>query len=171
MANKLALISTVTLGSDNTQIELTNIPQTYQTIIIRGQIRLTQASTVDSTMRILVNNNAASTYTTGELIHRSSLSLNYNALSTSGRNEYIVGSTANTGANTIFEYRIEDYTGSQDKRVDGWSSSMATSTVGVWTHQTTRTSFSSAVSQIRFFVTTGNIVANSKLWLFGIPAS
>lgn len=170
MAN-LALISTTTLGSDNTQIEFTGIPQTYQTLVVRGQIRTTQATQVDATIRILLNNNSASTYTTGEMIHRTSVGLNYNALTTSGRNEYMVGSTANTGASSIFEYRIEDYTGSQDKRIDGWSAAMATGVAGVWTHATTRTSFSASISQIRFFVTTGNIVANSKLWLFGIPAS
>lgn len=170
MAN-LQLISTTTLSSNSASIEFTDIPQTYQTLLVRGQIRTTEATIVDAQSRIRLNNNSANTYTSAELIHKTQLSLNYNSLSSSGRNEYVVGSNANTGANCIFEFRIEDYTGSQDKRVDGWTSSVATSSNGVWSQQTHRTSFSSATTQITFFVLSGNILANSKLWLFGIPAS
>jgi hypothetical protein len=168
---KLALISTATLSSATTLIQIQNIPQTYQTLVMRGLIRTDQASTVDAVMRFQLNNNGASTYTTAEIIGQGSLGYNYNSLSTSGRNEYIVGSSANTSAHTIFEYRIEDYTGSQDKRIAGWSVSVASGSAGNMTHSITRTSFSAATTEMSFFVLTGNIVANSKLWLFGLPAS
>lgn len=172
MPNALTLIRYEKLGGDSATWNFTSIPTTYQTLIIRGQVRLTTADATQASLRFRLNNNTATTYNTSDLILQGgSMSQNYNSHQNFGRLEYINGSIATAQYASIFEMRIEDYGGSSDKRVNGWIQTYNTSDPGYHVFSVTRTSFSSAISEINFFNAAANIAANSQIWLFGLPES
>jgi hypothetical protein len=167
MANTFELITTTTLGSDNTAISLTSIPSTYDDL----RIILRLKSTTGNSWAFLSVN--GSTTITRNFVENSS-----GAVASGQRTD---GGNAAQEASTTMDAALWAYT---DMYVTGYKTTNAQKSmyvntasdgnstsgyVNAWgglTYQAT-----TAITTMVWTAFTGNIKAGSKIWLFGIKNS
>ena len=165
MANTYTLISSITLGSAAATMEFTSIPATYTDLIVKLSTQGTAA-----TPRIRFNNSTSAIYRES-LLYGQGTSVASASATTDTWFEWIAlsnyGGASNFFANS--EFYIPNYAGSNNKSVSADSVQEVNATTGqnlyldagLW-------SSSAAITSIQFFASSGNFVAHSTAYLYGI---
>lgn len=166
----MVFIDSVTVGSGGAaSIEFTNIPQTYDDLVLLCSFRVERSTTAST---VVMNfNNSSSNYSGRTLVgDGSTASSGLNGVTTDIRNITVNAntSTANTFANTMFY--IPNYKGSTAKSVsidsvmeNNATTSFQNLTAALWND-------TSAITSIKFAETNGpsDIAQHSTAYLYGV---
>jgi hypothetical protein len=158
-----------TLLSNNTSIEISGIPATFDDLVVFGSLRATASNTM-LVQNIKLNNNL-SNYNRSEMYAQDSAFGVESNVTTSlertiGR---IPGSIASANTFNSFEMFIPKYSGSQNKIIHIRLSTSNNSSAA-WDEWFTILHWddTSAISTIAFETSTGNIASGSTLSVYGV---
>ena len=165
MANTYQLISSITLGSAAATMEFTSIPATYTDLIVKLSTQGTAA-----TPRVRFNNVTSAIYSEKLLYGQGGTAAS--AIATTDTWFEWIALSNYGGASDFFansEFYIPNYAGSNNKSVSADSVQEVNATTGnnlyldagLW-------SSSAAITSIQFFASSGNFVAHSTAYLYGI---
>jgi len=160
------LIASVTVGAGGASaIEFTNIPQSYNDLVVRLSARGTNAAVVIAPVLYFNNDTAAGSFT--------SLIGNGSTASSNRATGYIdsgVISSGNATSNTFgnFELYIPNYTGNTNKPVNSSSVAENNATEGYVNARALLWSNTAAITAIKFTLGAGNYAQYSTANLYGI---
>jgi hypothetical protein len=163
MATTYELIAKNVLGSDTATITISNIPATYDDLLILASVRSTRSG--DDNYALTVTN--ATAYSLRNLIGTGSSALSQ---SLTGNIRLPVGDatwTSDTFSN--FEYYIPNYTSTSSKSVSVTGVAENNSTVAYCVAVAGLVTMTSAITEVSFASTNSvNTAAGSSFYLYGI---
>ena len=166
----MTLIQTQTLGSDNSTIQLTSIPQTFTDLLVLLSPRSSQASSSGETVNMTCNSDGiGSGLYTSRFVWRnlsSQFRSSFTSVATMQASAPAASATANSFGN--ISIYLPDYSGSNVKlgsveSVGGNNASATALTCTVLRYNST-----AAISSITFTLSNGNFVTNSSVSIYGI---
>jgi hypothetical protein len=170
MATTYTLISSVTVGSGGAaNIEFTSIPATYTDLVVSYSARCDLAGFVGANIRLQFNSDTGSNYSYRRLYADGSNAYSDNATSQTSLICGVVNAATSTSStfNNGLLY-IPNYAGSNQKTVSSDSVQETNGTegyqyliAGLW-NQT------NAITSIKLFVTSQNLLQYSTAYLYGI---
>lgn len=171
MSTTMRLIAKVSLGSDASSIEFTNIPGTYTDLLIVGSLRLGRSAT-SSTVYMQVNGDTGTTkYSSRRLYGNTDSGVGSDSFS--GNNKALVCGdvTANTATSSTFgslEVYLPNYAGSTNKSVSGVGvaehngGGLLSAAAGLW-------SDTAAITSLLFAdYNSSTVKSGSSMYLYGI---
>jgi hypothetical protein len=168
MATTYTLISSVTVGSGGAaNIEFTSIPATYTDLLVKISAR--EESTTSFTLNLKVNNSSSSIYSSVYIQGDGSSGASGSSTNVALGNFSVVNSSSET-ANTFgsAEFYIPNYAGSNNKSfsVDSVTENNASTAysrlaAGLFAS-------SSAITQLTFYLSSGDLAQYSTAYLYGI---
>lgn len=168
MAITYNLISGATLGSNQTNINIGSIPQTFTDLVVRGMLRSTAATTFQN-IQITFNNNTNTVYSS-RFINMSGGSLTgsdtTNRANIAGLRIPGTSITANTFGDV--EIYIPLYRTAVQRCIAGRSVNENDSTTGYITNVASLFRSTTAISSIEFSQPTDQFAAGSSIYLYGI---
>ena len=175
MATTYTLISSTTLGSNQTTVTFSSISSTYTDLVIRASLRATGSGIVRNII-VTFNSDTANNYSDTQMQGTGSAAASQRNFNQGNliiaSSLTAAGATANTFSN--FEMYIPNYLVSTNKPISSNSASENNATsayiiadAGLWRN-------TSAISSITFSPTTsvgGDFVSGSSFYLYGIKNS
>jgi hypothetical protein len=167
MANTYEAIATITLGSDQANVEFTSIPATYTDLVVLVSARLVRA-TNGGTLNVNFNGSSANLSARNMWGSGSTTSSNTDARLVA----LIPGGNTTASVFSNFQLYVPNYAGSTNK---SWSSDFVSEnnatagydgfTAGLWSQTT-------AINAIKFIDNgAGDLLSGSTFYLYGIKNS
>lgn len=175
MAATYIPIATVTAGSGSSQVDITSIPTTYDTLVLRISARSTHTNAKSSIYFQFNNNTGVNTwggYITGEDSTISGGSQQGSFQMGLGGTIFVPASSATSNNFSCNEITIQEYKSSSKKKTIGTLSGAPNSaggsgisfSGGIWNS-------TAIISTINIFTNSGNFEAGSTFRLYGISNS
>lgn len=167
-----ALIASNTLSSAASSVSFSSIPNTYSDLILRFSAR-SDAAVQTTGVKIVINNSTSSIYTaTGLIGSGNTVTANRE---TATPNLYIARANgANTTADTFsnYEYYFLDYLSSQKKSFSCYGALENNSTSNNWIDANAGLfNSTAAITALKLQTNSGNFVAGSSFFLYGVKNS
>jgi hypothetical protein len=169
MANTYKLIASNTVGSGGVaDITFSSIPQTYTDLLIKVSARASGGGTINNNIQFEFNGSSTSKtyielYGTGSAVGSASL--------TDMRIGYISGSTATANAFGNSELYIPNYTSANNKSSSGDSVSESNDAGAFISIGANLWSNTAAITSIKLFIPSYDMVQHSTAYLYGIKNS
>jgi hypothetical protein len=174
MPSSRNLISSQTLGSAQASVTFSSIPTGYTDLVLRMSIRNSTAGAYGATGRFKLNGDTATNYSVTTLEgNGSSASSNRISSQAYGQLTYngydAGGNTASTFSS--IEFYIPSYLASQNKPISTFTATENNTTTGILEIDANLWRNTAAITSIEVYSDTGNFVADSSFYLYGIKNS
>lgn len=168
------LINSNVLTSSAASVTFSSIPATYTDLVLRMSIRNSTAGAYGATGRFKLNGDTATNYSVTTLEGNGS-SAGSNRISSQAYGQLTYngydagGNTANTFSS--IEFYIPSYLASQNKPISTFTATENNSTTGILEVDANLWRNTAAITSIEIYSDTGNFVATSSFYLYGISSS